>query len=298
MALEAANRRLELRAHVAVERTVVEARPREQELEDGDVEPEVAGPDRPLAEERPPERAERVSCAGRDLAGHRQVRAALGPVDRGARQRPDVAVDGAEVEAERAQRDLNAGLLRARRRLTGQDEDTGQKRNSDEPPRTHSRLVFSALTWFPAGVHPTAAKVQERLADRGLTVEVQVLPDSTRTAAEAAAACGCEIGQIVKSLVFVIGGEPTMVLCAGDRRVTQVDGRPASADEARAATGFAIGGFRRSGTTGSCRRSSTSRCDSSGSGVRPARPTPSSRRVDALVAAMPGARSTRLATRR
>jgi prolyl-tRNA editing enzyme YbaK/EbsC (Cys-tRNA(Pro) deacylase) len=91
-------------------------------------------------------------------------------------------------------------------------------------------------------VHPTAAKVQERLAARGLEVEARVLPDSTRTAAEAASACGCEVGQIVKSLVFVVGEEPTMVLCAGDRRVTAVDGRPASADEVRAATGFAIGG--------------------------------------------------------
>jgi prolyl-tRNA editing enzyme YbaK/EbsC (Cys-tRNA(Pro) deacylase) len=92
-------------------------------------------------------------------------------------------------------------------------------------------------------VHPTALKVQERLAARGLPIEVQVLPDSTRTAAEAAAACGCDIGQIVKSLVFVVDERPTMVLCAGDRRVTAVDGRPATAEEARAATGFAIGGI-------------------------------------------------------
>jgi prolyl-tRNA editing enzyme YbaK/EbsC (Cys-tRNA(Pro) deacylase) len=92
-------------------------------------------------------------------------------------------------------------------------------------------------------VHPTAAKVKERLAARGLQVAVVVLPDSTRTAAEAAAACGCEVGQIVKSLVFVLDGEPTMVLCAGDKRVTRLDGRPAAADEARAATGFAIGGI-------------------------------------------------------
>lgn len=91
-------------------------------------------------------------------------------------------------------------------------------------------------------MHPTAAKVQERLAARGLDVEVRVLPGSTRTAAEAAAACACEIGQIVKSLVFVVDGEPTIVLCAGDRRVTALDGRPARADEVRAATGFAIGG--------------------------------------------------------
>ncbi|HEX4518880.1 MAG TPA: YbaK/EbsC family protein [Gaiellaceae bacterium] len=91
-------------------------------------------------------------------------------------------------------------------------------------------------------MHPTAAKVQERLAARGLAIEVQVLPDSTRTAAEAAEACGCELGQIVKSLVFQVEGEPTMVLCAGDRRVTHIEGKPASADEVRAATGFAIGG--------------------------------------------------------
>jgi prolyl-tRNA editing enzyme YbaK/EbsC (Cys-tRNA(Pro) deacylase) len=92
-------------------------------------------------------------------------------------------------------------------------------------------------------VHPTALKLQQRLRGRGLDVEVTELPDSTRTAAEAATACGCEVGQIVKSLVFVVAGEPTMVLCAGDRRVEQIDGRPAKADEARAATGFTIGGI-------------------------------------------------------
>jgi prolyl-tRNA editing enzyme YbaK/EbsC (Cys-tRNA(Pro) deacylase) len=94
--------------------------------------------------------------------------------------------------------------------------------------------------------HPTALKVQERLRARGLEVDVQVLPDSTRTAAEAAAAIGCEVGQIVKSLVFVADGAPVMCLCAGDRRVDPAklgaDVRAASADEARAATGFAIGG--------------------------------------------------------
>ncbi|HKH40488.1 MAG TPA: YbaK/EbsC family protein [Solirubrobacterales bacterium] len=92
-------------------------------------------------------------------------------------------------------------------------------------------------------MHPTAEKVQKRLRARGLEVEVVVLPDSTRTAAEAAAACGCEVGQIVKSLVFVVDGEPRMVLCAGDRRVTRIDGKPASAEQARDATGFSIGGI-------------------------------------------------------
>ena len=94
-------------------------------------------------------------------------------------------------------------------------------------------------------MHPTAARVQERLRERGLEIDVQVLPDSTRTAGEAAAAVGCEVGQIVKSLVFMRGEEPVMVLCAGDRRVgsKRLGLRGATAEEARAGTGFAIGGI-------------------------------------------------------
>jgi prolyl-tRNA editing enzyme YbaK/EbsC (Cys-tRNA(Pro) deacylase) len=94
-------------------------------------------------------------------------------------------------------------------------------------------------------MHPTAARLQRRLADDGLAIEVVTLAGSARTAAEAAAAVGCAVGQIVKSLVFVRGGEPTMVLCAGDRRVAaeRLGLVPAGADQARAATGFAIGGI-------------------------------------------------------
>jgi prolyl-tRNA editing enzyme YbaK/EbsC (Cys-tRNA(Pro) deacylase) len=94
-------------------------------------------------------------------------------------------------------------------------------------------------------MHPTAARLQRRLAEDGLQVEVVTLTDSARTAAEAAAALGCEVGQIVKSLVFVRDGEPLMVLCAGDRRVAadRLGLAPANADQARAATGFAIGGI-------------------------------------------------------
>ena len=70
------------------------------------------------------------------------------------------------------------------------------------------------------------------------------LADSTRTAAEAAAAVGCEVGQIVKSLVFRRGKEIVMCLCAGDRQVdTKALGlERADAGAAREATGFAIGG--------------------------------------------------------
>jgi prolyl-tRNA editing enzyme YbaK/EbsC (Cys-tRNA(Pro) deacylase) len=96
-----------------------------------------------------------------------------------------------------------------------------------------------------ASLHPTAARFQDQLRQRGLDATVQTLPDSTRTAVEAAAAVGCEIGAIVKSLVFVRGEQPVIVLCAGDRRVAadRLGLRPASADQARAATGFAIGGI-------------------------------------------------------
>ena len=96
-----------------------------------------------------------------------------------------------------------------------------------------------------AEIHPTAARFQEQLRARGLEVDVKTLPDSTRTAPEAAAAVGVEVGAIVKSLVFVRDEQPVMVLCAGDRRVAadRLGLAPASADQARAATGFAIGGI-------------------------------------------------------
>jgi prolyl-tRNA editing enzyme YbaK/EbsC (Cys-tRNA(Pro) deacylase) len=71
-------------------------------------------------------------------------------------------------------------------------------------------------------------------------------PAGTRTAADAAAAVGCEIGQIVKSLVFRDGegGPAVLVLCAGSN---QVDTRAlglakAGADFVREVTGFSIGG--------------------------------------------------------
>ncbi|MGZ4393742.1 MAG: YbaK/EbsC family protein [Gaiellaceae bacterium] len=94
-------------------------------------------------------------------------------------------------------------------------------------------------------LHPTASKVKERLRERGLDVEVQVLADSTRTAAEAAAAVGCELGQIVKSLVFERDGDVVMCLCAGDRTVdtARLGLSRADAERVRAATGFAIGGI-------------------------------------------------------
>jgi prolyl-tRNA editing enzyme YbaK/EbsC (Cys-tRNA(Pro) deacylase) len=95
-------------------------------------------------------------------------------------------------------------------------------------------------------LHSTAQRVSDRLREAGLDVVVRELPDSTRTALEAAHAVRAEVGQIVKSLVFIADGEPVLCLCAGDRRVETArlgdSARQATADEVRAATGFAIGG--------------------------------------------------------
>src|SRR5579875_1593041 len=93
-------------------------------------------------------------------------------------------------------------------------------------------------------MHPTAARFTERLRRRGLAIEVRTLSDSARTAALAAAALGVEVGQIVKSLVFLRGDEPVMVLCAGDRRVDagRLGLAAAPAERVRAVTGFSIGG--------------------------------------------------------
>jgi prolyl-tRNA editing enzyme YbaK/EbsC (Cys-tRNA(Pro) deacylase) len=95
-------------------------------------------------------------------------------------------------------------------------------------------------------VHPTADRLVKRLADRGLAdIEVRSLTDSARTAELAAQALGVEVGQIVKSLVFLRDGEPVMVLCAGDRTVDakRLGLQRADADRVREVTGFSIGGI-------------------------------------------------------
>ncbi|MFG2299363.1 YbaK/EbsC family protein [Actinacidiphila glaucinigra] len=99
-----------------------------------------------------------------------------------------------------------------------------------------------------AAAHPRFA---EALTALGLQVPVRAFPDATRTAAQAAAAVGCELGQIVKSLIFTADGVPVLVLMDGASRVdvervrahlgaTEV--RRADADLVRETTGYAIGG--------------------------------------------------------
>jgi len=88
-----------------------------------------------------------------------------------------------------------------------------------------------------------------RLAD--LEIQVERFPEGTRTADDAARAVGCNVAQIVKSLVFMADDTPVLALVSGANRVDlakladtvrAADARRATGDEARAATGFAIGG--------------------------------------------------------
>jgi Cys-tRNA(Pro) deacylase len=104
------------------------------------------------------------------------------------------------------------------------------------------------------GGHPIPPASQRVVAAGealGVAVRVHVFPEGTKTSAAAAAAIGCELAQIVKSLVFVVDGEPVVALLPGDLRLdpsklAAVTGsaaaRRATLDEAREATGFAAGG--------------------------------------------------------
>jgi prolyl-tRNA editing enzyme YbaK/EbsC (Cys-tRNA(Pro) deacylase) len=100
-------------------------------------------------------------------------------------------------------------------------------------------------------MHPNVARVVDAARRAGLEIEVERFPDGTRTAADAARAVGCEVAQIVKSLVFMADDSPVLALVSGANRVDLVRlakivgagaARRADGDEARAATGFAIGG--------------------------------------------------------
>lgn len=100
-------------------------------------------------------------------------------------------------------------------------------------------------------LHPNAVRIQDALRAAGAHGSVRMLDDSARTAAEAAAALGVEIGQITNSLIFVADGEPLLVLTSGRHRVDTARvavlvgvakvGR-ADADFVREHTGVAIGG--------------------------------------------------------
>ncbi len=105
---------------------------------------------------------------------------------------------------------------------------------------------------MPRELSPSAQKVQEALNTLRVTLEVVELPDSTRTAIEAAQAIGCQVAQIVKSIVFKAKrtSQPVLVIASGSNRVDErkieaLIGEPlgkADADFVRERTGFVIGG--------------------------------------------------------
>ncbi len=109
-------------------------------------------------------------------------------------------------------------------------------------------------------MHPNVERVVEAARRDGLEIEVERFPEGTRTAADAARAVGCDVAQIVKSLVFMADGAAVLALVSGADRVDlerlaaaagATSARRADGDEARAATGYAIGGVPPFGHAGS-----------------------------------------------
>jgi prolyl-tRNA editing enzyme YbaK/EbsC (Cys-tRNA(Pro) deacylase) len=105
--------------------------------------------------------------------------------------------------------------------------------------------------------HPGIQRVREAAARKGVALDIRVFDESTHTAADAAATVNAELGQIVKSLVFVVPAddgtlEPILCLVSGPNRVDLArlaavtgarDLRRATAREAQDLTGFVIGGI-------------------------------------------------------
>ena len=117
-------------------------------------------------------------------------------------------------------------------------------------------------TPFPAAVQ----RVVDAAERKGVTLDIRVFPEGTHTAEDAARAVGAEIGQIVKSLVFVTpsgeGHRPILCLVSGPNRVDlarlaavvgEADVRRATATEAKDLTGFTIGGIPPIGHVGGLR---------------------------------------------
>ena len=100
-------------------------------------------------------------------------------------------------------------------------------------------------------MHPNSTAVAAALAGSGVRGQVRELADSARTAAEAAAALGCEVGAIANSLIFMADGNPVLILTSGGHRVDTASVadrlgvgvlRRATPEQVRAATGQPIGG--------------------------------------------------------
>src|ERR1700736_6301771 len=109
--------------------------------------------------------------------------------------------------------------------------------------------------WCPRytpSMHPSAARVQQALKERGFDFQVVEMPASTRTAQDAAQAVGCAVAQIAKSLIFRgrDSGEAILVIASGANRVNETVLAELAGEAieradpgfVHAQTGFAIGG--------------------------------------------------------
>ncbi len=101
------------------------------------------------------------------------------------------------------------------------------------------------------GVHPNVTRVVDAARQLGLEIEPRSFPDGTKTAADAAAAIGVDVGQIVKSLIFAVDGEVVLAYVSGSNQLDETKLATAAgglvcsrvdADTVRSATGFPIGG--------------------------------------------------------
>lgn len=109
----------------------------------------------------------------------------------------------------------------------------------------------------------SVARVRDALAAHGLAAEIREFDASTRTSADAAAAIGCTVAQIAKSVIFRArnAGQPVLVIASGVNRVDEKKLEAALGDKlgkadaefVRATTGFAIGGVAPVGHTGPVR---------------------------------------------
>ena len=104
-----------------------------------------------------------------------------------------------------------------------------------------------------ADMKPASRQVQDAAANLSLEITILTMADSTKTAEDAATACDCTVGQIVKSLVFrgAESGNPVLLLVSGSNRVNEKKARRFAGEKlsrpdaayVREATGFAIGGI-------------------------------------------------------
>ena len=99
--------------------------------------------------------------------------------------------------------------------------------------------------------HPNVIRVIEAAAARGLVIQPRRFPEGAKTAADAAAAIGVQLGQIVKSLIFAVDGQVVLAYVSGSNQLDEKKLAAAAgglkcarvdADAVREATGFPIGG--------------------------------------------------------